>query len=76
MLTLKGGCDIMGLPNNILSEKTKARIVDDCVRLSKTVVSVLLDEVSRILGEYSRTMSTKPSAACCEKLTIKENEAE
>ena len=65
----------MGMPNDVLSEKTKAKIVDDCVRVGKAVLAVLLSEISRILGGYSETITKKSLDDCCEKSTIKEDEA-
>lgn len=66
---------MMGMPNNMLSEKTKAKIIDDCVKLGKAVLAVFLGEISNILGGYSETINSKSSADCCEKLTIKEDGA-
>lgn len=66
----------MGMPNNMLSEKTKAKIIDDCVKLGKTLLAVFLGEISHILGGYSEIITTKSSLDCCGKSTIKENEAE
>ena len=63
------------MSNNTLSEKTKAKIIDDCVKLGKTILSVFLSEISHILRGYSETITAKPSVDSCEKTTIKEDEA-
>ena len=65
----------MGMPDfNILSEKAKARVVDDIKELGKAVVAVLLSELSRILGGYSEDMIAKVPTNCYKNSIKKEGE--
>lgn len=65
----------MKLLSNVLSEQTKAKIADDCVRLCRVVLSALFGEMSRALSDYSKSMTPKTPVICCDKSTIEENAA-